>query len=422
MANEMKTIYVYAGWLGDDRNSPLIGRLYVDNTNGREKYSFEYDEEWLNSADSNIYLDPDLNFFGGRQYAPSKKALFGLFTDSCPDRWGRTLMKRREAIEAKREDRKPKKLFDSDFLLGVHDEARMGALRFKTSPDGEFLAKDKELATPSWATLRELEFSAHNYENDESGLETKWIKQLLAPGSSLGGARPKATVQDTKGNLWIAKFPSKHDEWNSGAWEKVTHDLAGLCQLNVPESKLETFSKNGDTFLVKRFDRDGKKRIHFASAMTLLGKQDGASGDEGDSYLELASFIKANGAHPNEDLVELWRRVVFNMAVSNTDDHLRNHGFILTEGGWRLSPLFDVNPIPYGENLSLNVNELDSSIAIELAIETAPYYGIRAKDAVEYASKITTIVNQNWESIAKSYGLSRNAIEYMRPAFAATNE
>lgn len=412
---EEKIIFVYENWTGSDPK--LIGELYVSYIRGKELFSFEYETDWLKSPTANYLLDPDLSLYNGRHYVPMDKALFGVFADSCPDRWGRLLMRRREAELARIEERKPKKLGEGDYLLGVYDKARMGALRFKTEKSGIFLSDDQNLATPPWTTLRTLETASWGFENDESGLETKWLRQLLAPGSSLGGARPKATVKDEHGNLWIAKFPSKHDEYNSGAWEMVVHDLAKMCELDVPEAKLETFSKNGSTFLIKRFDRDGDRRIHFASAMTLLGKTDGASGDDGSSYLELVSFIKANGAEPKCDLKELWKRIVFNMAVSNTDDHLRNHGFILTQKGWRLSPLYDVNPIPYGANLSLNVSMDDNSISIELAMSVAKYFGIKKHEAGEISGKIIRIVHENWELLAEKYGLTRSACEYMRPAF-----
>lgn len=268
-----KTIYIYENW--SEETPVLMGKLYMLSVRGKEQFAFEYDVAWLGSETSNYFLDPDLALYRGRQYAPMDKKLFGVFADSCPDRWGRTLMKRREAVQARKENRKPKALGESDYLLGVYDKARMGALRFKMQEDGTFLSDDTDLVIPPWTTLRTLEAASMGFENDESGLEEKWLMQLLAPGSSLGGARPKATVQDTKGNLWIAKFPSRHDEENSGAWEKVVHDLAEMCGLNVPEARLETYSKKGSTFLVKRFDRDGNRRIHFASAMTLLGKTDG---------------------------------------------------------------------------------------------------------------------------------------------------
>ena len=410
-----KTIFVYENWTELEPN--LMGKLYVSYIRGKEQFSFEYETEWLTSMTANYLLDPDLALYNGRHYVPMDKTLFGLFADSCPDRWGRLLMRRREIELARKEERKPKKLGESDYLLGVYDKARIGALRFKTEKEGIFLSDDQELSTPPWTTLRTLEAASWGFENDENGLETKWLKQLLVPGSSLGGARPKATVKDERGNLWIAKFPSKHDEYNSGAWEIVVHDLAKMCGLDVPEAKLETFSKNGSTFLVKRFDRDGERRIHFASAMTLLGKTDGASGDDGSSYLDLVSFIKANGAEPKRDLKELWKRIVFNMAVSNTDDHLRNHGFILSKNGWRLSPLYDVNPIPYGDTLSLNVNMNDNSISIELAMSVARYFGIREYEVLEIKENIVKTVCGNWKLLAEKYGLTRSACEYMSPAF-----
>ena len=416
MVSKEKTIFVY-----DDfsmQNPILIGILYVNSLKGGESYSFEYDREWLKKTSLKITLDPELMPYSGRQY-PFGKTIFGLFSDSSPDRWGRVLMNKRERILAGKEDRKPAKLYDSDYLLGVYDETRLGGIRFKTEPNGAFLSDDKETAAPPWASLRALEEASRNFENEDTALSEKWLNQLIRPGSSLGGARPKATVIDPKEQLWIAKFPSKNDENDSGAWEMVTHDLAEICGLHVPEAKLEKFSKLGSTYLVKRFDRILNKRVHFASAMTLLGKTDGASAAEGTSYLDIAAFIKSYGAQPKRDLIELWKRIVFNMAVSNTDDHLRNHAFIFTENGWRLSPLYDVNPVPYGDELSLNVDEADNSINIDLAIETAVRFGISRTDATNDAKDILVIVRENWEKLATAYGLSRRLIEEMRPAFRA---
>lgn len=417
MASTQKKIYVYDHFTFD--TPLLLGLLYVDIAKGNESYSFEYNNEWLKQTQMMITLDPELQPYGGRQY-PVGKGIFGLFADASPDRWGRVLMQKRESIQASKEGRKPAKLNDSDYLLGVFDETRMGGIRFKLEENGPFLSDDKDSSVPPWATLRTLEEASRQFENDDEVQKEKWLEQLLRPGSSLGGARPKATIQDTHGELWIAKFPSSKDENNTGAWEKVVHDLARMCGLNVPESKLETFSKLGSTFLVKRFDRSGSKRIHFASAMTLLGKTDGASAADGSGYLEMVSFIKSYGGNPKGDLVELWKRIVFNMAVSNTDDHLRNHAFILTPKGWCLSPLYDVNPVPYGEYLSLNVNEEDSRISMDLAIDTSAHFGIKEEDAVEMAHEITDVVKNNWESLAKKYGLSRGQIEAMRPAFSAS--
>lgn len=419
MATAQKIIYVY-----DDFSSAgpiLLGRLYVSVIKGGETYSFEYDRSWLNQNLLSVDLDPELMAFSGRQF-PSGKNIFGLFADASPDRWGRILMNKRERILAEKEGRKPKKLYDIDYLLGVYDETRMGGIRFKDTPEGPFISDDKETAAPPWATLRTLEEAARNFESDETGLSEKWLNQLIKPGSSLGGARPKATVVDVKGQLWIAKFPSKNDENDTGAWEKVVHDLAKMCGLNVPESKLEKFSKLGSTFLVKRFDREGEKRIHFASAMTLLGKTDGASAADGTSYLDIVGFIKSNGASPKTDLIELWKRIVFNMAVTNTDDHLRNHAFILTKTGWALSPLYDVNPVPYGDELSLLVDDRDNTISIELAVNTAPRFGLSEKEAKKLAEEMLSVVRDNWIELAAKYGLSRSQIEDMRPAFSACYE
>ncbi len=414
-----KTILVYDDFSGD---APvLIGRLYVDVIKGGESYSFAYDDEWLVGTKLSVSLDPDLSTYAGRQF-PNGRTIFGVFADASPDRWGRLLMNKRERKLADKEARKPRKLYDSDFLLGVYDEARMGGLRFKLEETGEFLSNDKETATPPWATLRTLEEASRQFENDDTALNEKWLNQLIRPGSSLGGARPKATVVDTQGQLWIAKFPSKNDDNNTGAWEKVVHDLARMCGLNVPESKLETFSKFGSTFLVKRFDRDGDKRIHFASAMTLLGKTDGASAADGSSYLDLVSIIRSRGCNPKDDLKELWKRIVFNMAVSNTDDHLRNHAFLLKKSGWTLSPLYDVNPVPYGDELSLNVNEDDNRISIPLVIETASHFDIKKDDAELMAKEMIAIVRDNWEKLAVKYGIPRGKIEDMRPAFSACYE
>lgn len=419
MAINQKTIFVYDDFSTDQ--PVLMGSLYVNVIKGGESYSFEYDKGWLKKTGLTLTLDPELMPYSGRQY-PTGKNIFGLFADASPDRWGRVLMNKRERILAEKEGRKPSKLYDSDYLLGVYDETRMGGIRFKVNPEGPFLSDDKETAAPPWATLRTLEEASRNFENDETGLTEKWLNQLIKPGSSLGGARPKATVVDTKDQLWIAKFPSKNDENDTGAWEIVAHDLAALCGLNVPEAKLEKFSPIGSTFLIKRFDRLGSKRVHFASAMTLLVKKDGASAADGSSYLDIAAFIKSYGAQPKKDLIELWKRIVFNMAVTNTDDHLRNHAFILTDKGWILSPLYDVNPVPYGDELSLNVDEDDNSISIDLAVQTAVKFGISKSDAEAVAEDILQIVRDNWERTAARYDLTRRQIEEMRPAFNACYE
>ena len=416
MADGEKKIYVYDDFTGE---APvLLGCLYIGSWKGKETCSFEYSPGWLAENEKAVCLDPDLQPFKGRQY-PARNGIFGMFADAAPDRWGRVLMNKRERLLAEKENRRPKKLADSDYLLGVYDETRMGGLRFKLDPEGPFLSNDRETAAPPWTSLRSLEEASRNYEKDDASLAEKWLNQLIRPGSSLGGARPKATVIDPSGQLWVAKFPSKHDEDDTGAWEKTAQDLAKLCGLQVTDTKIEKYSSLGSTFLIKRFDRDRQKRIHMASAMTLLGKTDGDSAAEGVSYLDIAAFIKANGISPKKDLAELWKRMVFNMAITNTDDHLRNHAFLFSKGGWILSPLYDVNPVPYGDELSLNVNETENRIDIRLAVETAPRFGVPTAEAEKMAETMAQLVHGTWRSIAAGYGLSRSQVERMRPAFSA---
>ncbi len=412
-----QTVYVYADWV---ENAPvLVGRLFISATRGKETFSFAYDKKWLKREESNFVLDPELQLHPERQYVPADKPIFGMFSDSCPDRWGKLLMQRREAINARKEDRRPRALNESDFLLGVYDESRMGALRFSYEESGPFLSHDKDMATPPWVKLRTLENAVSSFESATVKDEEKWLNMLIAPGSSLGGARPKASVIAPDGSIWIAKFPKKDDEANIGAWEMVAHDLAKMCKLNLPEARVEKFSKTGSTFLVKRFDRENGKRIHFASAMTLLGKVDG---DHSAGYLDIASFISQNGCNPSEDLKELWRRIVFSVSISNIDDHLRNHGFLLTPAGWKLSPAYDINPTIYGDHLSLCVSPNDASLNYDNALQAAKYFGISDKDAKQYIEETKAVVRNNWKKLAADYGISRSEIERYEPAFMATRE
>lgn len=413
-----RTIYVYADWL--ELGSPiLIGELYSETLRGKEIFSFSYHKDWLQS-DFAYQLDPDLGLFEGIQYLNDEKSNFGLFLDSSPDRWGRVLMKRREAAIARKEERKPDKLFETDFLLGVFDGHRMGALRFKTDKDGSFLNENKELASPPWTSIRELEQISLRLEDDDSLDDPeylKWLQMLVSPGSSLGGARPKASVIDSEGSLWIAKFPSKNDGDDIGGWEMVTYKLAIQSGIVMAESKAEKFSSNQHTFLTKRFDRTIEgKRIHFASAMTLLGYTDGTDASSGVSYLELVDFITKHGARPENDLKQLWRRIVFSICVSNTDDHLRNHGFLLTEKGWVLSPAYDINPVERGMGLKLNISEDDNALDFDLALAVSPYFRIEKEEGQIIINQIRDIVSQ-WRKYADTCGISRLEQENKAEAF-----
>jgi serine/threonine-protein kinase HipA len=415
-----REIFVYADWVRL-KNPTLMGILRADHIRGNEVFSFEYDKPWLKLNDS-LILDPDLLLFSGPQYLPNDKINFGLFLDSSPDRWGRVLMRRREAVMAKMVNRPQKNLFPSDYLLGVYDEHRMGALRFKEFPEGPFLNNNPEMAAPPWTSLRELEHASLNLEADDSVDNSEylnWLNLLIAPGSSLGGARPKASVIDQNKHLWIAKFPSINDAVDVGGWEMVVYELAVRSGISMSEAMIQKFSGNQYTFLTKRFDRiDENKRIHFASAMTLLGRKDGDDYQSGISYLDIAGFIFQHGDknRVNADLEELWKRIVFSICVKNTDDHLRNHGFLLGEHGWKLSPAYDINPVPNGTGLTLNISDEDNSLSLELAKEIAEYFRIDGKKAKDITENITKTIS-GWKNIALKYGLSRKEQELMSVAF-----
>ena len=408
MKKEVKKVSVYECFFGKEK---LMGTLCCEYIRGDEIFSFKYNDEWLASNSINM-LDPDLLFYSGFQYTSYNKKQFGIFLDSEPDRWGKKLMQRRENILSKIENRPPKILSEMDYLLGVEDFSRMGAIRFSLDDGKTFENNEKSFKTPPITKIRDLEAASIEYEKDN--YVDKWIKMLIAPGSSLGGARPKANVIDTDGSLWIAKFPSKSDTSDIGAWEYVMHELALLCSINVPDARCIRLSKNGTTYLSKRFDREKDKRIHFASAMTLLGKKDGESSE--CSYLDLIDFIKKYGSNVKEDLLELFKRVAFFIAVKNTDDHLRNHGFLLSKNGWRLSPLYDVNPNSDGRTLSLSIDGIDNSLSIELLLKTAEYYELTNEQAECIVKEITNIVKNNWEKLAKKYEIVRSFVLNMNPA------
>ena len=415
---ENQRIYVYADW-EDFADALLMGVLTSTRIRGKEIFSFAYKEEWLQSAHAQM-LDPDLQLYSGAQYLREEKVNFGVFMDSSPDRWGRVLMRRREAAFARVEKRNERRLFESDYLLGVYDGHRMGGLRFKRTPDGPFLSDDTKFATPPWTSLRELEFASLQLEREDSIDDPdylKWINLLIAPGSSLGGARPKASVQDKHGRLWIAKFPSRGDNRDIGVWEMMVHDLARRAGINVPPAAIHRYSSRYHTFHSRRFDRiENGKRIHFASAMTLLGYTDGSNSIDGVSYLELVEFLMQQGAQVDQDLEELWRRIVFNICVSNTDDHLRNHGCLLTTEGWVLSPAYDMNPEPLGAGLSLNISENDNALNLELAMEVAEYFRLKVREARIIIQDVQQAVSE-WQSLAQQYRIPRNEQERMAAAF-----
>jgi serine/threonine-protein kinase HipA len=421
--NIQRRIEVWADWAGLE-GPRMMGILSAMPARGREIFSFEYDKAWLVHGPAQT-LDPALALYQGTQYAAAGKTSFGLFLDSSPDRWGRSLMQRREAQIARKEKREPRYLRESDYLLGVDDGQRMGGLRFRTAPGGPFLADDTTMKSPPWTSLRELEHASLHLERDDAESDphySEWLRLLISPGGSLGGARPKAGVVDPEGHLWIAKFPSPRDEADIGGWEYTVHALALRAKLTTSSSAAQKFSSRHHTFLAKRFDRTaGGERRHFASAMTLLGCSDGDDASSGVGYLQIAEFIVRHGAQAAVDLEQLWRRVVFSICVSNVDDHLRNHGFLLGPDGWALSPAYDINPIATADGLKLSVSEYDNAQDLELAKSVAPYFRVVPSRADEIVQEVIGVV-RGWRGVAASVGISASEQNRMARAFRIADQ
>ncbi|CAG73047.1 conserved hypothetical protein [Pectobacterium atrosepticum SCRI1043] len=400
-------VEVYASWMPID-TPLLVGHLTFAETSRGGVFSFTYDKHFL-ASNYRLQIDPLLALHSGELYNDSADKNFRAFLDSSPDRWGRILMQRRAAIECRKGIRASAKLTELDYLLGVHDSYRMGGIRFKTAASLDFLDNNTEFSAPPMTSLRELEQAAMNIERDDnidSDDYYRWLKMLISPGSSLGGARPKACVTDSEGHLWIAKFPNQNDTFDVGAWEMVCYQLALAAGIDMFPSEIRKFSTEHHTFLTKRFDRVGGKRIHFSSAMTQLQYYDGEQSD-GASYLEIAEFLSNNGAQTKADLAQLWRRIVFNIAVSNTDDHLRNHGFLLSDKGWKLSPAYDLNPIVGKHGLHLNITDTANELDYALAFEVIDFFRLSREDATRIYDDVMGAV-KGWQTVASRLGISRN--------------
>lgn len=414
MADERDRVTVH---LDAEEIGPLseVGALVRERAGGRSVISFSYDPGWVTAAAS-FALDPSLPLYEGEQFPA---ALPGIFADAAPDRWGRTLLERREALTARREDRRPRRFDEWDFLVGVNDQTRLGALRFARVADGAFVA-DEPLSIPPSTRLRDLEHWARELEQGlpvELSEEDRWIAALVAPGSSLGGARPKASFRDDDGSLWIAKFPSREDRHDVGGWEYVLSRLAANAGIEVPETRALRLASPFHTFCARRFDRRGDGRRLYASAMTLAGRRD----NEDASYLDIARAIVELGDPDaiETDLRQLFRRVAFNVLTANRDDHLRNHGFLRTRTGWRLAPAFDVNPLPEKHEHTLALDDSVRVPDLDLVRETAPLYRLPAEQADKTIAEVSGAV-AGWHATARDAGLPAEEIERLAAAFPPT--
>lgn len=411
MANSRDQVVVHldAQDLGPDRT---VGTLSRERSTSKSVFSFAYEPGWVTTPGS-FALDPSLPLYQGEQFAPT---LPGIFTDAAPDRWGRTLLERREALAARRAGRRQRRLDDWDFLVGVNDGTRMGALRFARVSDGAFV-DDEPLSVPPSTQLRELEYWARELEKGlprTTSDAERWIAMLVAPGSSLGGARPKANFLGDDGVLWIAKFPSREDRHDVGGWEYVVTRLAADAGIDVPEIRLLRLGSTYRTFCARRFDRLGGARRLSASAMTLVGKSD----HENASYLDVAQAIVklVDPAGIRDDLEELFRRVVFNLLTANRDDHLRNHGFLRTSRGWRLAPAFDVNPSPEKLEHSLALNDTLRVPELEIVRETAPFYRLSIARGGQIIDDVRRAVAR-WSSVARDADIPKDEVERLAIAF-----
>lgn len=403
-------IYVFCDIDGE---SLPVGIMWTHIKGRTQTSSFKYTDNWLSNPKS-FSLDPELYLNSSTLY--TNKQLFGIFTDCAPDRWGRVLMQRFERQIAKKEQRSPRTLNETDFLLMVNDTARQGALRFKTSLDGPFLMPSELRPIPPLIRLPELLAASDRLlSNKETDSD---LKLLLAPGSSLGGARPKASVINKNGELCIAKFPRKDDTTNVELWESVALILAEKSRLTVPSWQLVNVTEK-PVLVMKRFDRDkNNKRLSFMSAMTMLGATDS---DKSFAYTDIADGIRQFSSNPKSDMEELWRRIVFSVSISNTDDHLRNHGFLKTQKGWTLSPVYDVNPsMDNTEYLSTMIQEGDDSATIENAMSAAYYFEVSDTKANQILNEVQNAVS-DWKSVAKYVGLSSTECNKMEDSFKIEN-
>ena len=396
----MERLLVFADFDWLDKPE-LVGELCYEKLRGSESYAFRFDDNWL-KFHAGIKLSEDINNYPGLQYTQPGNDIFGCFSDALPDRWGRTLLKRREQIQASEEKRAVRNLSSFDYLMGIDDFSRMGGFRLKRELDGDFINVSPSLKIPPLTELRQLVLASQEVEKSEENdvlPEKKWIAQLIHPGTSLGGARPKAGVLNDSGNLCIAKFPSRKDDYDTGLWEHFSHLLARKAGINAAQTKVLGDLGKYHTLLSKRFDRtDEGKRIHFASSMSLIGLRDGDNAQGGYGYLNIVDFILQSCCDVEKNLQELYRRVAFNICIGNSDDHFRNHGFLLTPRGWTLSPAYDMNPT-LNEYQSLLINESSNKADIRTLLESCESYMIKKEVAENIIRQVQAAV-AGWENLA----------------------
>ncbi len=396
----MERLLVFADFDWLDKPE-LVGELCYEKLRGSESYAFRFDDNWL-KFHAGIKLSEDINNYPGLQYTQPGNDIFGCFSDALPDRWGRTLLKRREQIQASEEKRAVRNLSSFDYLMGIDDFSRMGGFRLKRELDGDFINVSPSLKIPPQTELRQLVLASQEVEKSEENdvlPEKKWIAQLIQPGTSLGGARPKAGVLDDSGNLCIAKFPSRKDDYDTGLWEHFSHLLARKAGIYAAQTKVLGGLGKYHTLLSKRFDRtDEGKRIHFASSMSLIGLRDGDNAQGGYGYLNIVDFILQSCCDVEKNLQELYRRVAFNICIGNSDDHFRNHGFLLTPRGWTLSPAYDMNPT-LNEYQSLLINESSNKADIRTLLESCESYMIKKEVAKNIIRQVQAAV-AGWENLA----------------------
>lgn len=412
MSTNVLCVYADFDWL--DRPA-LVGHLLYDRIRGGECYGFEFDRDWLRYH-GDIFFGDDLHSFAGRQYTAPGKDIFGCFSDALPDRWGRMLLMRREQIEARDQLRPVRRLTSFDYLCGIDDYSRMGGFRFSKDPGGDFINTGTEFKVPPLTGVGELMHAAHEVERSELDNELpsrKWIAQLVHPGTSLGGARPKASVVDEDGHLAVAKFPSRKDDYDVGLWEHFAHVMARKAGINAADTRTLR-GGNYRILLSRRFDRtETGRRIHFASAMTLLGVSDGDNAANGFGYIDIVDFILRHGINVEHNLEELFRRVAFNILIGNSDDHFRNHGFLLSRRGWELAPAYDLNPT-LANHQCLLINRGTDEADPNILLASSDDYILSREKAGAILSEVKRAL-AGWDNEARRLGLPQRDIDMFAP-------